>query len=206
MELFFVVVNVTTKLAESYPDTSGLITEAQIIQWIDDMINGGGMGPNQELVASHEPFARPNVEERYITITQVDTYNNTQHPVYANIKQWQRTYTQTDVPLAEKLVAVDTKESISNETTIPYWIQLKVTTLAVYALMEFLNIDANAKIDATSISTKAKKNLRVLLKAAKKVKDNDTNKAAKKALLNANPLSNPDLETGWTLNDFTEEA
>jgi hypothetical protein len=208
METFFVIVGKTSKLAEDFPNTSGLTTEAQKLQWIDDMVNNGGMGPNQELVASHEPFARPQVEERYISVGQVDQYASTAHPVYTMLKQWQRTYPQTDIAVEAKLAAIDLVESQMNETCVPTWIQLKVNTLAVYGLLEFLNIDTNAKIDATTISAKAKKNLRVLLKAAKKLKTNDATKVAKKALLTANPMSNPSLTTleDWAINDFTEEA
>jgi hypothetical protein len=248
MDVFFVIVNSTSKLAEGFPDVSGFgkiqyyatlasfpvtgisniqyVDVAQnhfykwngttyivdnnprIIEWINDMLNYGGLGPNQELVASYEPFARPQVEERYILVSQVDTYANTAHPVYTMLKQWQRTYPQTDIVLADKLNAVDVVESQMNETCIPTLVQLKVNALAIYAVMEYLAIDTNAKIDATSISTKAKKNLRVFLKAAKKLKTNDATKVAKKALLTANPLSNPSLTIpeDWAINDFTEEA
>jgi hypothetical protein len=208
MQQFFVIVNATSKLAESFPNTSGLTTEAQKLQWIDDMVNHGGMGPNQELVASYEPFARPNVEERYISVGQVDAYANVAHPVYSMLKQWQRTYPQTDIAVAQKLAAVDVVESQYNETCIPTWIQLKVNALAIYALMEYLALDTNAKINATTISAKAQKNLRVFLKAAKKLKTNDATKVAKKALLTENPMSNPSLTTpeDWAINDFTEEA
>jgi hypothetical protein len=206
MSTFFVIVNKTTKLPEQYPLTSGLTTEVSILQWIDDMVNNGGMGTTQELVASYEPYTRPVVDERYINVSQNQGYFNESHPVYTTLKQWKISYVQTDVALADKLVAVDTQESSANETVIPSGMQLKINTLAILGVLEFLNIDSNTTINATSISTKGKKNLRVFVKAAKKVKQNDDTKVAKKALLTANPLSNPDLSTDWSLNDFTETA
>lgn len=202
----FVYVNSISKLPEGFPNTSGFNTDAQILQWIDDQINNGGMGPNQELVASHEPFARPNVEEKYILVTPVEAYFNEAHPVYTMLKQWRKIYDQSDIPVENKLVAVDDKESEANETVVPVQKRTKTTALAVYALMELLNMDTNAKIDASAISNKSKKYLRNFLKPAKKLKTNDDVKLAKKALLTANPLSNPDLNTDWDLNDFTEEA
>jgi hypothetical protein len=170
------------------------------------MVNNGGLGSNQELVCSYEPFIRPVVEERYIQVNILQKYSADPHPVYTNLKQWLISYPQTDVPVTDKLNAVDVVESQSNDTLIPTLLQLKINTLAIYALMEYLAIDSNTTINATTIAAKSKQNLRVFLKAAKKVKQNDATKLAKKALLTTNPLSNPDLNSDWALNDFSETA
>lgn len=205
MNTFFVIVNATTKMAEQYPDTSGLITETQKLQWINDMINGGGMNANQELVASNEPTVRPNVDENLLDIVETRAYANIVHPVYAMLKQWQITYSEPTpkaVDIQKKVV--DLKENEANETTIPYEKRLKLTTLAVWVLMKHLNLQTNDQINATSLSAKDKKRLRLFRRAALKIHNNDVERDNKHALIDASSL--PDLTTNWDLNNFTEEV
>ena len=205
MNTFFVIVNATTKMAEQYPDTSGLITETQKLQWIDDMVNGGGMNANQELVASNEPTVRPNVDENLLDIVETRAYANVAHPVYAMLKQWQITYSEPTpkaVDIQKKVV--DLKENEANETTIPYEKRLKLTTLAVWVLMKHLNLQTNDQINATSLSAKDKKRLRLFRRAALKIHNNDVERDNKHALIDASSL--PDLTTNWDLNNFTEEV
>jgi hypothetical protein len=205
MNTFFVIVNATTKMAEQYPDTSGLITETQKLQWIDDMVNGGGMNANQELVASNEPTVRPNVDENLLDIVETRAYANVAHPVYAMLKQWQITYSEPTpkaVDIQKKVV--DLKENEANETTIPYEKRMKLTTLAVWVLMKHLNLQTNDQINATSLSAKDKKRLRLFRRAALKIHNNDVERDNKHALIDASSL--PDLTTNWDLNNFTEEV
>jgi hypothetical protein len=205
MDTFFVIVNATSKMAEQYPDTTGLITEAQKLQWINDMVNGGGMNANQELVASNEPTVRPSVDENLLDIVETRAYANVSHPVYAMLKQWQITYSEPTpkaVDIQKKVV--DLKENEANETTIPYEKMLKLTTLAVWVLMKHLNLQTNDKINATSLSAKDKKRLRLFRRAALKIHNNDVERDNKHALIDASSL--PDLTTNWDLNNFTEEV
>jgi hypothetical protein len=202
----FVIVNKTSKLPEQFPDTSGLLTEAQTLQWIDDMVNNNGMGVNQELIASHEPDARPIIEEKYMSVQTNEAYFNEAHPVYTMLKQYRKTYSTEHKPVEEKLQAVEVVESEINETVIPTWKQLKTTILALDSLLDHLGLKDNATINATTLNNKKKKQLKVFKRAANKIRQNNDEKDNKKALLTANPLSNPSLTEGWAINDFTEDA
>jgi hypothetical protein len=200
----FIIVNKATKQPESWPDTSGLITQQQIQQWITDCVDN--IPSTQELTAFHEPEARPNVEERYIMITPQEAYFDEAHPLYSNLKQWRKTYIQENISVENKLLAVEIVESQINETVIPTWKQLKTVILAFDSFLDLYGLTNNTTINATTLNDKKKKQLRVFKRAANKIRQNDTERDNKKSALTANPLSNPDLNSGWTVNDFTEEA
>jgi hypothetical protein len=206
METFFVIVNASTKVAEQYPDTTGLVTEAQKLQWIDDMINAGGMNVNQELVASNEPTVRPSVEESLLEIVETRAYANIAHPVYTMLKQWQITYSEpTPKPIDVQKQAVDLKENEANETTIPYQQRLKLTMQNQLIIMKYLSIYSAAQIDAISntiLTNKEKRKLKIFRRAAVKILDNSTVRDNKHAEIDLGTL--PDLNADWNLDDFTE--
>jgi hypothetical protein len=206
METFFVIVNASTKVAEQYPDTTGLVTEAQKLQWIDDMLNAGGMNVNQELVASNEPTVRPSVEESLLEIVETRAYVNVAHPVYPTLKQWQITYSQP-VPKAVEIqkLAVDLKENEANETAIPYQQRLKLTMQNQLIIMKYLSIYSAAQIDAISttiLTNKEKRKLKIFRRAAVKILDNSTVRDNKHAEIDLGTI--PDLNADWNLDDFTE--
>jgi hypothetical protein len=205
METFFVIVNASTKVAELYPDTTGLITEAQKLQWINDKLSPGGMNVNQELIASNEPTVKPSVEGRLLEIVETRAYANTTHPVYTMLKQWQITYSQPvpkNVEIQKK--AVDLKENEATETTMPVEQRLKIQALAIWTLMKFLNLQTNVQINATTLSAKDKKRLRLFRVIALKINNNDLERDAKHAQIDSSTL--PDLEANWDLNNFDESV
>jgi len=202
--MYFVIVNKISKQPEGWPDTTGLTTQEQIDQWITDML--ADLPSTQELVAFYEPEARPNVEERYITIIPEDAYFNEAHPVYENLKQWRRMYSKSNIPLDEKLRTIEIVESEVNETVIPTWKQLKTTILALDSFLDLYGLTNAAAIDATTLNAKKKKQLKVFKRAANKIRQNDTERDNKKAALITNEMANPDLKDGWAINDFTEEV
>lgn len=206
METFFVIINATSKLAEQYPDTTGLVTEAQKLQWIDDMINAGGMNANQELVASNEPTVRPKVDENLLEIVEIRAYANVSHPVYTMLKQWQITYSEPTPKAVEiQKLAVDLKENEANETTIPYQQRLKMIMQNQLLIMKYLSIYTKAQINAISntlLTADEKTKLKIFRRAAVKILDNATVRTNKHAQIDAGTI--PDLDADWNLNDFTE--
>jgi len=198
----FVIVNKNSKLPEDFPNTSGLVTENQTLQWIDDMINNGGMGVDQELVESYEPYARPQVDEALMYVITDTAYFDEAHPIHTMIKQWRTTYTTEHKSVAEKKEAVDEAEFAADETTIPVNKRLKYTILAVDNILKHIGYDQTT----SSLNAKNKKIIRVFKRIADKVRDNDTARTNKHALIDADPYNNPDLSEGWSLNDFTEDV
>lgn len=154
-------------------------------------------GYNQYLITYTEEL-RPNAE----LIIEV---KNREKEANAMLKQWQITYSEPTpkaVDIQKKVV--DLKENEANETIIPYEKRLKLTTLAVWVLMKHLNLQTNDQINATSLSAKDKKRLRLFRRAALKIHNNDVERDNKHALIDASSL--PDLTTNWDLNNFTEEV
>jgi hypothetical protein len=198
----FVIVNSLTKLAENYPNTSGLLTEQEILQWIDDMINNGGMGVDQELVESYEPNARPSVDEALMIVIPTTAYFNEPHPVHTQVNQWRTTYETSHRSVEEKKSAVDEAEFVADETTIPVNKRLKYTILAVDNILKHIGYDQTT----TSLNAKNKKIIRIFKRIADKVRANDSARDIKHAEIDADPNNNPNLAEGWTLNDFTENV
>jgi hypothetical protein len=198
MTTFFVIVNATTKLPENYPDTSGLITEAQKLQWIDDMVNNGGMGPNQELIASWEPSAKPDMSEFLYEVGELKQYKNVAHPIYPMLKQWEITYPYTDTTKEFRLEALDNKESEANESTMPSQKRLRNLILAFDNALKALGYDKNT----TLINDKKKEEIKLIQDIADKIRVNKTNRDSKVAAVNNN--QNPDISTGWQYNEYNE--
>jgi len=199
MNTFFVIVNKTTKKPELFPDTSGLVTESQILQWIDDMVNNNGMGSDQELVASNEPYARPQVDERLMKVDETKDYSSDNHPIYSNIKQWLITYKTSHRDVTEKKIAIDDAEYAASETTIPTNKRLKYTILALDSILKHIGYDRST----SPLNEKNKNIIKEFKQIADKVRANDTARESKHAQLNVDPNSNPDLNADWTIDNYS---
>jgi hypothetical protein len=172
-----------------------------INQWITDMES---LDPSLELVCEYEPYTIPLVDTRLVNITTNQAYVNTNHPIYASLKQWLVTYATSDKTIEDKKVAVDDLEYENNETILPTRQRLKITMLALDSLLDHLGLTNNTTINATALNVKKKKQLRIFKRAANKIRNNDITRDAKWALIDA--LTNPDLDADWEINDFTENV
>jgi len=200
MKTFFVIVNATSKLAENFPDTSGLTTEAQTLQWIDDMVNNGGMGPNQELVASYEPEARSTVSDALFIVSEERTYNSETHPIYTMLKQYRITYPLIETTLDYRLEAIDNKESEANESTMPSQKRLRNLILAFDNALKALGYDKNT----TLINNKKKEEIKLVQDIADKIRANKATKDDKVAKANANlPF---DIKSDWLYDNYDENV
>lgn len=199
----FLVLNKETKAIVnpnlSYPPD-------RVEEWLSDLLDPqiGGLDPSLEIVCVYEPYSIPPVDTRLVNIITTEVYSSINHPVYPSVKQWLITYTTQDKPVLDKKEAVDIQENQANETTIPYEKRLKSTTLAVWTLMKYLNLQTNTQINATALSNKDKKRLRLFRVIALKIDNNDNERDNKYALIDAN--SNPDIDANWDLNNYIENV
>jgi hypothetical protein len=192
----FLVLNRTTKEITN----PNFLPGPDLQEWIESVVSG--LNPTLELVCEYEPYGYPPVEERLITVTTVEAYENTAHPEHPEVKQWLKTYVTSDKPVADKKLAVDVVENENNESTIPYEKRLKYTILALDATLDYLGLTNAAAIDLTSLNNKKKKRLKIFKRVANKINQNDTERDVKHALIDA--ATNPNLDTNWQTNDFTE--
>jgi hypothetical protein len=193
----FLVLDKTTKAVIN----PNYIAAPDIQQWINDVLSN--LDASLELVCEYEPYSYPPVEERLITVTTVEAYENTAHPTYPQVNQWLKTYVVTDKPVEDKKLAVDIVENQNNESTIPYEKRLKYTILALDATLDYLGLTNADAINLTSLNNKKKKRLKVFKRVANKINQNDNERDAKYTLID--DAINPDLDANWQSNDFTEE-
>jgi hypothetical protein len=238
MEIFFVIVNATTKLPEQFPNISGFgqmvycndfasfpVTGAtsilnyvdlaegnfykwngstyiidenpRLLEWINDMMNGG-MGPNQELIASWEPSARPDMSTFLYEVGELRQYKNIAHPIYPMLKQWEITYPYTDTTKEFRLEALDNKESEANESTMPSQKRLKNLILAFDNALKALGYDKYT----TLINEKKKKEIKLVQNIADKIRANKATKDLKVAAVNNN--QNPDIDSDWLYDAYDD--
>lgn len=118
----FIFVDTATK---TIPISWESIEESNVNNWLAALLPG--LDEQYTVLVCTEPYSRPPVDERLMTITTNEAFVDEYHPVYTQVKQWQKTYTVTEKNAADKKAAVDIKENEANETTIPYEKRLKAT-------------------------------------------------------------------------------
>jgi hypothetical protein len=169
-----------------------------INQWINDVL--AGIDPSLELVASYQPYEQPVIDNRLVNLITIQSYSGMTHPVYSQLKTWLITHVTEDKTIKEKKSAVDEAESGSNETLIPTNKRLKYTILCVDNILKHIGYDPLT----TSLNAKRKKQIKVFTRIADKIRNNDLIRDEKYIAIDN--LTNPDLDSNWDINDFTEDV
>jgi hypothetical protein len=162
--------------------------------WVTSILQS--LDPSIELLAKNEPYARPTNDERISTVTQIEGYVDTTHPLYTQIKQWQLTYNVSAKSVDDISLVIDDLEAAANQSTIPVEKQLKYSVLALEYLYASL-------VDKRALTNKEQKIVDKFRKQAGKVATNHQVKLDKNNVLKAG--TTPDLDSNWQNNDFGTE-
>ena len=161
--------------------------------WVASILQS--LDPSLELVAVHQPYDRPVVDERLILVTEVDAYLATPHPTYPQLMQWLITFTTAPQASADIISVLADIEANMNQTTIPSQMQLKYMAWMVYLLYQVTVV----KRTLTPLETRA---AALFIAQAAKIGQNAATKVAKIATLNAG--GTPNLDSGWLQNSFSD--